>query len=65
MNEHYRLEEMERYFRDRERHLEEHIRHLENNGRYFHKSNEQILEEMDIQDIEKFLRRKKLNNLKK
>lgn len=61
----HREREMMEYFRHKEQQMAEHIRYLENREEYYHKSNEQILEEMDIKDIEKFLRRKKLNNLKK
>lgn len=63
-----RLNEMERYFYKKEEDMLEHIRHLERRVDY-HESlfndPETLLSNINIVDIEKFLRKAKLQNISK
>lgn len=65
----YRYEREVNYRSDREREMLEHIAYLEDKCRriehYTRRSDEDILYNMDINVIEKFLRKKKLETLNK
>jgi NurA-like 5'-3' nuclease len=63
---HHRLEDMQRYFEERIRKMEDHINYLQSKIPYVEKlTTEETLEIMDIKDVEKFLRKKKLEQLNK
>jgi Uri superfamily endonuclease len=58
----HRLEEMERYFREKISEMEHHIDYLQQQIHY-ERAPEETLERMDIKDVEKFLRKKKLEKI--
>ena len=65
MNENYNSREQDiiSYFQDKEKYMQECIQYLERRREYEYRTDEEILQGMDIKTIEKFLRKEKLKNI--
>ena len=61
---HHRLEDMEHFFKEKIREMELHIDYLQSKVPYVEeRTTEETLERMNIKDVEKFLRKKKLEKI--